>query len=69
VFLDSVTTGSPPKATIMQWGIEQLLYLGQLAMPVIGIAVLIILLISMADRHPRNDKPDDDLTPPSNPDM
>jgi hypothetical protein len=53
----------------MQWGLEQLLYLGQLAMPVIGIAVLMILLISMADRHPRNDKPDEDGTPPSNPDV
>lgn len=53
----------------MQWGLEQLLYLGQLAMPVIGLAVLIILLISMADRHPRNGEPDEDGTPPSNPDV
>lgn len=53
----------------MQWGIEQLLNVGQMAMPVIGLGVLIILLLAMADRHPRNDQPPDDPKPPKKPDV
>lgn len=39
----------------MEWAVNQLLQVGQLAMPVIALAVLIILLFSVADRHPRDD--------------
>lgn len=39
----------------MEWAVNQLLQVGQLATPVIVLAVLIILLFSAADRHPRDD--------------
>lgn len=44
----------------MEWAVNQIMNVGQLAAPVIGLAVFIILLFSMADRHPRNDDPDND---------
>lgn len=43
----------------MDWAVNQLLQVGQLATPVIALAVLIILLFSIADRHPRNDNRSD----------
>ena len=53
----------------MQWGIEQILKAGQLAIPVIGLGVLIILLLAVADRHPRNDQPPYYSKPPTKPDV
>ncbi len=53
----------------MEWAIEQLVNVGQLAMPVVGLAVIIILLVSIADRHPRDDKPPEDPKPPIEPDV
>lgn len=39
----------------MEWGVHKILEFGQLATPVIALAVIIILLFSVADRHPRDD--------------
>lgn len=39
----------------MDWAVNQIMQIGQLAMPAIALAVLIVLLFSVADRHPRDD--------------
>lgn len=41
----------------MEWAVNQIVQIGQLMTPVIALAVLIIVLFSVADRHPRDDDP------------
>lgn len=44
----------------MQQAFDLILQLGQFAMLVIAVCVAVMLLVSLIDRHPRNEQSDDE---------